>query len=156
VCFGASSGSVPAFDIMLLAQEDRCTQPGRRSTYAAKREDLVAMAATCSVSCARRSSATAQQFALKNADAPRAGDRGRRQARQSASVRLNAVEQRTGIATRPRRAEQSVTATHASCGPCRKRRCVAQARIDALSEHRDEEAHGRRLFRAGESDYRSR
>jgi NADPH2:quinone reductase len=45
VCFGASSGSVPAFDIMLLAQKgslyaDRPTL----ATYAAKREDSVAMA----------------------------------------------------------------------------------------------------------------
>jgi NADPH2:quinone reductase len=46
VCYGASSGAVPPFDIMLLAQKGSlyATRP-TLATYAAKREDLVAMAA---------------------------------------------------------------------------------------------------------------
>jgi NADPH2:quinone reductase len=45
VCYGASSGAVPPFDIMLLAQKGSlyATRP-TLATYAAKREDLVAMA----------------------------------------------------------------------------------------------------------------
>ncbi|HET7032796.1 MAG TPA: quinone oxidoreductase, partial [Casimicrobiaceae bacterium] len=44
VCFGASSGAVPPFDIQLLAQKGSlyATRP-TLATYAAKREDLVAM-----------------------------------------------------------------------------------------------------------------
>ncbi len=70
VCFGASSGAVPAFDIMLLAQKGSlyATRP-TLATYAAKREDLVAMAGDlfALVRAGKIVSEPRQQFALKDA-----------------------------------------------------------------------------------------
>lgn len=76
VCFGASSGAVPAFDVMLLAQKGSlyATRP-TLATYAAKREDLVAMAGELLdlVRAGKIVSEPRQQFALKDAaDAHRA------------------------------------------------------------------------------------
>ncbi len=70
VCYGASSGSVPAFDIMLLAQKGSlyATRP-TLATYAAKREDLVAMATELFelVRAGKIVSEPRQQLALKDA-----------------------------------------------------------------------------------------
>ena len=70
VCFGASSGAVPAFDIMLLAQKGSlyATRP-TLATYAAKREDLVAMAGDlfALVRAGKIVSEARQQLALKDA-----------------------------------------------------------------------------------------
>ena len=70
VCYGASSGAVPAFDIMLLAQKGSlyATRP-TLATYAAKREDLVAMATELFglVLAGKIVSEPRQQFALKDA-----------------------------------------------------------------------------------------
>jgi NADPH2:quinone reductase len=70
VCFGASSGSVPAFDIMLLAQKGSlyATRP-TLATYAAKREDLVAMSAELFelVRAGKIVSEPRQEFALEDA-----------------------------------------------------------------------------------------
>ena len=76
VCFGASSGAVPPFDIMLLSQKGSlyATRP-TLATYAAKREDLVAMAAELFelVRAGKIVNQPRQQFALKDAaDAHRA------------------------------------------------------------------------------------
>ena len=76
VCFGASSGAVPAFDIQLLAQKGSlyATRP-TLATYAAKREDLVAMAAELLdlVRAGKIVNEPRQQFALEDAgDAHRA------------------------------------------------------------------------------------
>ena len=76
VSFGASSGAVPAFDIMVLAQKGSlyATRP-TLATYSAKREDLVAMAADLFelVRAGKIVSEPRQQFALKDAaDAHRA------------------------------------------------------------------------------------
>ena len=70
VCYGASSGAVPAFDITLLAQKGSlyATRP-TLATYAAKREDLVAMATELFelVLAGKIVSEPRQQFALKDA-----------------------------------------------------------------------------------------
>jgi NADPH2:quinone reductase len=70
VCFGASSGAVPAFDIMLLAQKGSlyATRPTLQN-YSAKREDLLAMAADVFelVRAGKIVSEPRQQFALKDA-----------------------------------------------------------------------------------------
>ena len=76
VCFGASSGAVPSFDILLLAQKGSlyATRP-TLATYAARREDLVAMAAELLdlVRAGKIVNEPRQQFALKDAgDAHRA------------------------------------------------------------------------------------
>ena len=70
VCFGASSGPVPAFDIMLLAQKGSlyATRP-TLATYAAKREDLVAMSGELFglVHAGKIVSEPRQEFALEDA-----------------------------------------------------------------------------------------
>jgi NADPH2:quinone reductase len=76
VCFGASSGAVPPFDIMLLSQKGSlyATRP-TLATYAAQREDLVAMATELLdlVRSGKIVNEPRQQFALKDAaDAHRA------------------------------------------------------------------------------------
>jgi len=76
VCFGASSGAVPPFDIMLLAQRGSlyATRP-TLAIYAARREDLVTMAAELLdlVRAGKIVNEPRQQFALKDAaDAHRA------------------------------------------------------------------------------------
>jgi len=76
VCFGASSGAIPPFDIMLLAQKGSlyATRP-TLATYTAKREDLSAMAAELFdlVRGGKIVNEPRQQFALKDAaDAHRA------------------------------------------------------------------------------------
>ena len=76
VCFGASSGAVPPFDIMQLAQRGSlyATRP-TLAIYAARREDLVTMAAELLdlVRVGKIVNEPRQQFALKDAaDAHRA------------------------------------------------------------------------------------
>jgi len=76
VCFGASSGAIPPFDIMLLSQKGSlyATRP-TLATYSAKREDLVAMATELLdlVRVGKIVNEPRQQFALKDAaDAHRA------------------------------------------------------------------------------------
>ena len=70
VCFGASSGAVPPFDIQLLAQKGSlyATRP-TLATYAANREDLVAMAAELLdiVRAGKFVNEARQDFALKDA-----------------------------------------------------------------------------------------
>ena len=70
VSFGNASGSVPPFDIMLLMQKGSlfATRP-TLATYAAKREDLTAMAADMFglVQSGKLVSEPRQSFALKDA-----------------------------------------------------------------------------------------
>ena len=69
VSYGNSSGAIPAFDILLLSQKGSlyATRP-TLATYAAKREDLVAMAAEMFelVRVGKIVSEPRQQFALKD------------------------------------------------------------------------------------------
>ena len=87
VCYGAASGPVPPFDILMLAQKGSlyATRP-TLATYAAKREDRNAMAAEVLdlVRTGKIVSEPRQQMALKDATARTArSSRAQRPARPS-------------------------------------------------------------------------